>query len=333
MKPDAISIVEAAYDYESADDAWYARLLEQITPGLDRGFGVALTTYWPQMRPEDVTYRGTVAPDILDAARAMIAKYPEAYHRALGYAGTIRMTSQAMGLEGKEEDDWPPFATYLRPWGVYDSLGLVARDPSGHAISLIALSPDMRPPSRREQVRWGRVTAHLVAGARLRRALQGLTGHDPANGAEAILTPSGTVAHAESLAQGKGARESLRHAAKSIDRARSKARGDEDEALELWQGLVAGRWSLVDRFDTDGRRYIVARRNEPDVKDPRALTSRERHVLAHAAMGQSLKLIAYSLGLSLSTVSVNRRTAMRKLGLRSHADIVALFAADAAQGR
>ena len=232
---------------------------------------------------------------------------------------------EVAGIEPRDAPDWAPFAS-LRQLGVQDVLGLVARDPSGHAIVMSVPSPDLRRPSRGEQLRWSRVAAHIGAGARLRRALHELTEHDLADGAEAILSPAGTVVHAETPAQGKGARESLRRAAKAIDRARSKAtRADEDEALDIWQGLVAGRWSLVDRFDTDGRRYLVARKNEPDVQIPRALTARERHVLAYAAMGQPLKLIGYSLGLSVSTVSVNRRSAMRKLGLRTHAEVVALF--------
>ena len=324
---DAISVVEAAYDCESDTDAWYRRLLAQVTPELDRGFGVVLSPYAPKMRPEDVTFHGTYSPPgLIEANRALIFEYPESFHALLTSSGALNTATQVMGLHPSDAANWPPFTTYLRPWGVQDALGLVARDPSGHAICMVALCPDLRRPSLREQLKWGRIAAHIVAGSRLRRALPGLIMGDLADGAEAILSPSGAIAHAESAAKGKGAQESLRRAAKDIDRARSNARVNEDEALDLWQGLVAGRWSLVDRFDTDGRRYLVARKNEPDVKDPRALTSRERHVLAYAAMGQSLKLIAYSLGLSLSTVSVNRRSAMRKLGLRSHAEVVALFA-------
>jgi DNA-binding CsgD family transcriptional regulator len=138
-----------------------------------------------------------------------------------------------------------------------------------------------------------------------------------------VLPPSGSIAHAEVRAQGQDARESLRRAAKAIDRARSKASSN-DEALDLWQGLVAGRWSLVDRFDTDGRRYPVAHKNDPQVTDPRALSLRERQVLAYVAMGYSLKLIAYSLGVSPSSVTVKRQSAMRKLGLQTHADVVRL---------
>ena len=44
--------------------------------------------------------------------------------------------------------------------------------------------------------------------------------------------------------------------------------------------LLEGRWSLVDRFDSDGRRFIVAYRNPPGVLNPRRLTAREREVAA-----------------------------------------------------
>ena len=143
--------------------------------------------------------------------------------------------------------------------------------------------------------------------------------------ADAVLSPSGALEHARPPAQSREAREALRRAARAIDRARTKSRSDEDAALDAWQGLVAGRWSLVDRFDSDGRRYLVARRNDPDVPDPRALTRRERQVLAYAALGHPLKLVAYSLGLSVSTIALHRARAMRKLGLRSQAEVVRLF--------
>jgi DNA-binding CsgD family transcriptional regulator len=161
----------------------------------------------------------------------------------------------------------------------------------------------------------------------LRWSIAGGALGDLADGADAVLSPSGAVDHAEPIAQSSEARTQLRRAARAIDRARSVARPHEDEALDLWQGLVAGRWSLVERFDHDGRRFLVARRNDPKVRDPRALTMRERQVLAYAAMGHRLKLIAYSLGLSMAAVSGHRKNAMRKLGLRSAADVAAFFAA------
>src|SRR5512143_2854719 len=73
---------------------------------------------------------------------------------------------------------------------------------------------------------------------------------------------------------------------------RRVVRADPDEALQLWRGLVDGTWSLVDHHDTDGKRYLLARRNQPGVREPTALTQNERSVLAFAAMGHQNKYIA-----------------------------------------
>jgi DNA-binding CsgD family transcriptional regulator len=165
----------------------------------------------------------------------------------------------------------------------------------------------------------------VSAGARLRRHLACIASSDLASGSEAVVSPSGTVEHAEPRAQSRSAREQLREAARRIDRARSKARSDDEEALSLWTGLTAGRWSLVERFDHDGRRYLVVHKNDPQVKDPRALTLRERQVLAYVAAGDSVKLTAYTLGLSVTSVNRHRASAMRKLGLRTQAEVAKLF--------
>jgi DNA-binding NarL/FixJ family response regulator len=52
-----------------------------------------------------------------------------------------------------------------------------------------------------------------------------------------------------------------------------------------------------------------------------ALLPEERHVLALVAPEHSLKLIAYELGLSSSVVSERLTGALRKLGLRSRAEL------------
>jgi DNA-binding CsgD family transcriptional regulator len=84
--------------------------------------------------------------------------------------------------------------------------------------------------------------------------------------------------------------------------------------MALWQAMVEGRWSLVDHFDSDGRRFVVAHRNDAAVPDMRGLTWRERQVAAYAALGHANKLIAYELGLSVGTVGQHLATARAKLG-------------------
>ena len=114
----------------------------------------------------------------------------------------------------------------------------------------------------------------------------------------------------------------LAQAAVAIDRSRSTARSrDYGGALEAWTALVAGRWSLVECFVNEGRRFLVVRRNDPPGSF--ALTRRERQVVAYRARGYSLKLIAYELGLTASTISTHMASARTKLGFRSNVNLVA----------
>ncbi|HEX4446126.1 MAG TPA: LuxR C-terminal-related transcriptional regulator, partial [Polyangiaceae bacterium] len=165
------------------------------------------------------------------------------------------------------------------------------------------------------QASWRRVSAHIAAGLRLcTKMAAGPAALSPET-AEAVLTSSGRIEHATDTATPRAARDALQLGVRAIERARGPLRrSDPDEAIEVWRGLIAGRWSLVDHYDSDGRRYIVAHRNDPATPDPRALTERERQVVAYAALGQSNKLIAYELGLSPSTVGVLLARARAKLG-------------------
>ena len=70
-------------------------------------------------------------------------------------------------------------------------------------------------------------------------------------------------------------------------------------------------------MDSDGRRFILAHRNDPDAPDIRGLTLRERQVVAYVALGHANKVIAYELGLTISTVASHLARARLKLGLRS----------------
>jgi DNA-binding CsgD family transcriptional regulator len=88
--------------------------------------------------------------------------------------------------------------------------------------------------------------------------------------------------------------------------------------------LVAGTWSLVDVFDRDGRRYVIAQPNAPVVPPVTRLSSRESQVVACAALGHSNKLIAYELGLAPSTIAAHLARATAKLGATTRADLVRL---------
>lgn len=180
------------------------------------------------------------------------------------------------------------------------------------------------PPSLREQ--WTLINTHLGAALRLQHAATQPTStlEESSSG---ILSADGEVVDLfeEPLKAAPELQEALRFAAKSIDKARGKLRRtDPLQALALWKGLVDGQFSLVDHFDTDGKRYILLKRNAPETLKHRALSFRERQVLTAAAQGLSNKLIAYELGLTDSTVSTLLQRAFQKLNISSRLQLIEL---------
>ena len=96
--------------------------------------------------------------------------------------------------------------------------------------------------------------------------------------------------------------------------------------LETWHALWGGRWTLVDSFDKDGKRWLVAKENNASSSSSDSLQPRERDVALGAAAGRSLKLMAYELGLPLGTVASTLSRVMRKLRVRSRAELAMLLA-------
>lgn len=176
------------------------------------------------------------------------------------------------------------------------------------------------------------LSAHLKAGLRLRRRWGASAAAVQAPSDGAVLSGAGEVLHAEGDARTSAARRELRETARRIDSARSKRSGRGEEALAVWQGLVDGRWSLVEAFDADGKRFMLAHENDEQVRDPRGLSGMESRVVGLAVRGYSDKLIAYHLGIAEGTASSHLAHAMRKLGIRNRAKLVAQLGCRYPQG-
>ncbi|MEO6602860.1 MAG: helix-turn-helix transcriptional regulator, partial [Polyangiaceae bacterium] len=144
---------------------------------------------------------------------------------------------------------------------------------------------------------------------------------------EALFSPSGELEDASpALSNDHEARRALTEAVRSMDQARrANVRSSPERALELWQALVAGKWSLVDHWEQGGRRYVAAYPNDNGARDPRALTQTERSVLRYLALGASNKELSYALGLSEKTVSSAVTQILKKLNVKSRVDLAALL--------
>ena len=328
---DLIGVVEAAYRVGLDQKQWLGAVAAATHRCIDDGFGtiaylvdVSDPAQLKMSRPAVVggpAWLEKVAMDVnMGGSKEVIG-------RAFNPATPIITVSQALGF-GAGPPNEPSVARGLEAVGAQDFLAVLALDPSGVGCTISTPLRARRRMGARACSVWGRVTMHILAGLRLRKRLAaGNKGGDLLAGAEAVLEPSGKLAHAERPAQGKEARDALRRATLAVDRARGALRRrDPEGALDVWRGLVAGRWSLLDHFESDGRRYVVARHNEPRLRDPRALTLRQRQVVGYVALGHANKLVAYALGVSQSDVSTHLAGAMRKLGVPRRTQLIELLA-------
>jgi DNA-binding CsgD family transcriptional regulator len=144
----------------------------------------------------------------------------------------------------------------------------------------------------------------------------------PTVGAEAILDARLRVIHAEGEARRPRARAQLVRTAGVRDEVRAR-RPDSARKPDGWPSLTEARWTLVDSYESDGKRYIIARGNEPHLPGLAALSERERQVVNYLALGQPTKETAYALGISDATVRVLLARAAGKPGVGSRAVLLA----------
>lgn len=323
-KNDWVALIEASYSLDGSDQDWLDNLFDHAEPLLEQGMGRGA---W--------TFRCTPTTFQVERYPTRTSKLLRALHRAAHAAAPERWfdltyrTGDVVGTGSEKIYPHLPQTIHI----VAGVTGGLARDvfmagaQSGTALGVAfgVWLKEQRSPTTAERKRWPCVSAHLGAGLRLRAVARGL--QLDAEPVEAVLDSGGRVHDARAGAVSISARELLREAVRRIDKARTKeGRSDPDAAMDSWEGLVDGRWSLVDRFDTDGKRFVVAVKNDPAHPDPRGLTTREREVTEFVGLGRSTKEISYILGVSLSAVTNLTAEAQAKLGLSSRAELAAFFA-------
>ncbi|MBW2628903.1 MAG: response regulator transcription factor [Deltaproteobacteria bacterium] len=321
-----IDFTEAAYDLGPEPQEWLSKLLQAGAPAIDHGLGVlALTCTRPPNGASlviDQVHAVSPPDDLAERFMRLQREMPPSLLWLLSRPTMPMTLSEAAG------DDLEAFRLIMRHFDfAKDGLGMSAFDPNGRGVYLIAPLPKVTTLSDKSRERWQMLAAHFGAGQRLRRALRDGAREpktDLPHGAEAVINPKNfQVTDAQGPAKSRAAISALREAALQVDRARGRMReSDPEKALELWKALVRGRWSTVDWFDSDGRRFVLGLPNAPNVSDPRGLTEREVQVVAYVLFGQTNKLIGYNLGLSQGRVSTLLRSAMRKHGVQTRTQLV-----------
>jgi DNA-binding CsgD family transcriptional regulator len=320
---DPIALIESGYEHHADAASWLQRVTEEVVQAVDPTCLAAVSYVLGSRGPESPKAALSIGRASLQEIEMMVAEgwrasSPENTRVMWEACRKPGINSLRQILGDGVVDRW---LAGIRDWPLplEDSVAVLLSGSQGKPLLLtLACARPLRIRAS-EHALWHRIAIHLSAGWRL----AGRAATSDAADVEAVLTPGGRIEHARGAAATAHAGEALRRATLHIDRARTRrGRADPFAALELWQGLFAGRWSLVEHFDSDGKRFLLARRNDPALADPLALTSRQRQVVFYASLGLSTKEVAYALGLAENTVSAHLSAGLARLRIKSRAELI-----------
>lgn len=310
---DPLAIVEAAYDLAVDDDAWVARLTNAISSDIVGPLGTVGYSFQRKLGLHYAIHGLAVAagdPVLGHLTRGVIACFPVddvvGFFRQRGVTTSTESCRSQMPPQGIER-------------GLVDFCGVVIGD-EARGVTIGAPLPEVTRLSPQARGRWRRISAHLTAVFRLRRALAAGRTHAE----EALFSPGGRLIHATgAVARSRSARRTLKEAVAAMERARGPLRRqDPGTALTLWRELVAGRWTIVEKVESCGRRVLVAHENPAGESRLRELSPTEHIILRGVLEGRSRARIASALGMTAGGVSRHVDRTLQKLRLRSACELV-----------
>lgn len=330
---DLLSIVEAIYEIEDRPEkAWLrgvAKTCQDVLGTKAGAYGLTYDVSNPStFESSNLSLVGVTNPNLArvieEDCRNFYERHPDVAQKVFRSVDYAESSDLPLSSDHRSE-----FLRRFEAAGLHGILGLNGIDVDGRGAHIGVLLERPREDTAGDSL--SRVAIHLSSSHRLRRRL----GDAPfVDAADAILEPSGKIVHADRGAKLKKARMNLKEAAVRIDRLRGALRRrDPERALAAWRALVDGRWSLVDHFESDGKRYVLAQRNDLALGPFELLSERERQVVALAALGHANKMIGYELGISVSTVGVLLSRATRKVGARSRGELIEAWRTCAERGR
>jgi DNA-binding CsgD family transcriptional regulator len=315
-------ILDAAYDVPQPRERWMSAVMRAAGPAFDWGAGIGGLLY-------DISDQGQVHVDLmvgldippgwLEAGLAVhgdprfVPKIVASYRSTL--CATLPQLVEDPKLFGTLRSD------YYDRHDVGGQVMINGIDCSGKGCILYLFSHGPVAISDGQRDLFTRLATHLSTAYRLQRRFAdgALT---ESVGVEAVLTPMGRLEHAEPGAKSAEARQDLTLAVRHRERVRGSAEWDAERVVRSLKGMVSARWTLIDHYESDGKRYVLARENAPNAVGPAGLSRREKQVVSLAALGRSNKLIAYELGLASSTVRVLMARACEKVGVSTRAELI-----------
>jgi DNA-binding NarL/FixJ family response regulator len=316
-----IGLVEGLYAPDLPDERWLQLVAENLQPFLDQhSLGIVGGMY---SCPDPCSFTATRVL-MCDVSEAMQADFFSGMKDLSPDFVAHAFLNQSVSL-GTDLRGWDDISNVrsgaARAVGVVDALTLNVVEPDGDGCWFVSPRSERCPIPNDLYLVLTRFSRHLAAAHRLRRRHP--SARVSAVAAEAIVDPTGRVEHADGPAKDASKQMTLRRAVRAMDAARSrKAGSDQGAAIGQWKSFVADRWTMLDHFESDSKRFVLAMENRPKPPSLGLLSQRERQVLSRASLGRENKAIAADLGLAPSTVRVLMARAAAKMGARSRKDLI-----------
>lgn len=307
----------AAYRLVPDRREWLAAVTRVVGPAIGGGAGVIAFFYDVRRPLHDWFREGATFGVSTDDVAFLRDAFDHAGSSDIGRIhGKLPMTelprfARVSQFLGAVPSRAPEMGTIASRLGLVDVVGINVPVGEGHGVIFNVFETEEHHlhPSRLPSI--AKLASHVGAAARLR---------DRAGKAEAaVFAVDGKLLHATAeTARSAALSEHARAFGAAITRRPEAAH----RPLDAWTPLVEGRWSLLERLERDGKRFLVVHENAPDFRDPRALTAAERAVAQLVALGDANKHIAYELGRPLGTVSRIIHRIAKKLDVPTRAALV-----------
>lgn len=317
-----LQILETLYRFD-LDEATHVQLIQETAARHWQKRGPILLSSGRLVRGGglDLSHPHVTRDEGLDYARAITETFqnlPTDELRTCLSADPVYGGGIECGLKGRISPQIN--SRFIHHAGIVDMLGFFAGTREGGLVGLTTLLHARSSTSPRERGHWQPLAAHLAAAWRLRQRFDSGAAMDELT--DAVFRPDGRMSEARVQLHGP-MRERLRELVRRRELERSSRTGSHG----MWSELIEGRWTLVDHFEANGRRVVIALRNTPMGESLCRLTDREVDALAQARNGASNKEIGLRMNLSTSSVTRLLQTVTRKLNA-ALADILQFSAAD-----
>jgi len=316
VNSDIESVVERMYDLDISPGEWLARVTESLRPFLDRHhLGIVGAFY---TCPDACTWR-IESSVVQDVAPRLVLDYLEFLAAPPSTLLDDTVLSRRWYLLSRI-NRWSDVEAAFDAMSVAaDKMTLTAIEPDGGGCLFGSFQRERRPVSPALARSLTLLGTHLMAAHRLRTQLS----RPHARPDAFVLDTAGRLHGVTGKMPAPCERARLQRAVRARERARTRQGQQEPALLEDWRSFVEMGLTLIDHFERDGHRWVLAIDNRPTPVGLAQLSEREREVVRQAVLGLPNKVIAYNTGLAHSTVRVLLARAAAKLGARSRAQLVA----------